>query len=186
MLVRYTSAGELVWSKRVAEGPEVVASALAQDAAGNLYLSGFVDGTTDFGDGLKTSLDQDGFLAKFTPDGTHALSRLYGDARRQWATQVVVAPDGNVVLGGDFEGAIDFGSGELRTRGFGVSNLFVTELSEAAEPLRAHRIVTGSILANVNGLAAAADRVCAAGSFHEFIELRARARPRSPRRLLRG
>ena len=175
MLARYTSAGELIWSKRVAEGPEVVASALAQDAGGNLYLSGFVDGTTNFGDEQKTSLAEDGFLAKFTPDGTHALSRLYGDARRQWATQVVVAPDGSVVLGGDFEGAIDFGAGELRTRGFGVSNLFVTELTETAEPLRASRIVTGSTLARVTGLGAAADRVCAAGSFRELIELENRS-----------
>lgn len=65
---KVTSAGAPVWSYRYGDALEQYARAVAVDALGNVYVTGRVQGTVDFGNGPFTSAGGfDVFVAKLAP-----------------------------------------------------------------------------------------------------------------------
>jgi hypothetical protein len=86
---------------------------VATDSNGNAFVTGALAGSVDFGDDTLTSAGgTDVFVTKLDAGGEHAWSRRYGDAGAHQEGQAISAdPDGNVVIGGIFDGSIDFGAG---------------------------------------------------------------------------
>ncbi len=129
------------------------ARSVAVDAEGNVYLLGDIEGTVNL---TGEVLDPDGdkhdiVLAKFDRFGNPLWSRLYGDSSNQYATQIIVGPDGNLLLLGRAFGTISFG-GELHD-GVGTDDIFVAKLDPdggfiwsrmfgGRDPDRAERIAT--------------------------------------------
>lgn len=89
--------------------------AIVSDVNGNIFATGSFSGTVDFDPGLgvieKTANGYlDGYVAKYAPDGTFLWVRQFwanSDAALS-ATAISVAPDGNIVFGGNFAGLVDF------------------------------------------------------------------------------
>jgi hypothetical protein len=91
---------------------------VAIDGSGDVIVTGWFSGTSDFGGVPLTSMgDQDIFVAKFSAEGTPIWSHRYGDAMSQSGSAVAVDSAGNVVLAGSFAGAVNFGSAELASAG---------------------------------------------------------------------
>jgi hypothetical protein len=106
--------GAHIWSKRFGDADSQGAYGVAVDASGNVIVSGDFVGAVDFGGGALTSAGlSDIFVAKFGPDGAHLWSRRFGDACYQRVDGVAVDASGNVIVTGNFEGAVDFGGGAL-------------------------------------------------------------------------
>lgn len=168
VLARITASGVPSWAKLVGTGSFVNASAVALDASGNIHVAGMLIGAVDFGGAVLNSQSYDGYVASFSADGVQLRSRLYGDSRWQGISSITATAEG-LLMAGSFEGAIDFGGLSLRTKGFGVSNLFIAEVSAAGEATSAERIPSGGL----SHIEAVADeqRICAAGSFNDSIEL---------------
>jgi len=134
----YSPAGTPRWSRRFGGTGTDVARAVAVDAAGNVVVAGYFEGTVDFGGGPLTSGagSTNVFVARYSPTGTHLWSRRGGGPGVDLANAVAVDGAGNVVVTGQFTGTADFGGGPL-TSAFGGYNTdtFIAKYSAAGTPL---------------------------------------------------
>jgi hypothetical protein len=127
-VAKLTGSGSPVWSKRFGDAAEQRALSVASDESGNVLVTGFFQGTINFGDGpLVSAGGKDIFVAKLKPSGEPLWSQSFGDAAfEQRGVSVCVDTEGNVFAAGRFEGTVDFGGGDLVCDG--TSNIFVTKL----------------------------------------------------------
>jgi hypothetical protein len=118
-LVKYSATGGYLWSFRVGGPQNEVPKGIAIDAAGNIVITGFFGGTVDFGGGPLTGSSASGFVAKYSPTGTHLWSRRLstGTGILDEGTAVGVDGAGNVILAGGFYGTVNFGGGALTSAG---------------------------------------------------------------------
>jgi hypothetical protein len=128
--------GNHVWSK--AYGPVNAflttrsGYGIAVDTAGNVWVTGSFAGQLDFegnviDDGQGTQ--QSSFLVKLHGlDGAHLWSRAIGTAAAtDRGNAVVAAPDGDVVVCGQFQGTVDFGAGQIGA--LGADDAYVARLT---------------------------------------------------------
>jgi hypothetical protein len=111
--------GEFRWSKRFGDASSQEANAVVIDQAGMIYVGGEMSGSVDFGDGVVvTSVgSDDAFVAKFDPDGNVQWEKLLGDTSTQEVARMAVTKAGQIVVGGNFSGSIDFGNGPIAAAG---------------------------------------------------------------------
>jgi hypothetical protein len=110
-LAKYT-AGALVWVAQIGGTSAERVTSLAQDAAGNLYLGGAFQGSTDFDPGaggqVLTSLGgEDGFVVKLSAVGDFMWSRRLGGLNADQVTGVAVDATGRTYATGVFSGSAD-------------------------------------------------------------------------------
>jgi hypothetical protein len=125
-LAKFSGAdGSHLWSSAFGIG---AGKAVAVDSRGNVVVSGFFQGTVDFGDGELTSAgDTDIFVAKYYgSDGSHLWSNRYGSTGADQGVAIAADRNGNVVVTGIFAGTVDFGGGELTS--VGNQDIFVLKL----------------------------------------------------------
>jgi hypothetical protein len=132
-----TAAGSLVWARPVggATGSDTMVWGLAADAAGNVYATGFFQGTTDFDPGadswLATSAGgSDAYVVKLTAGGSFGWATTFGGAGSDTSQGVAVDPAGTVHLAGGYQGTVDFdpdpvGTFELTSPGTYYSSFLV-------------------------------------------------------------
>jgi hypothetical protein len=126
-IAKFAPNGTHLWSNRYGDGINQWARSVKTDASGNVVITGYFNGTVDFGGGPLTSAGgQDVFIAKFTPGGAHIWSKRFGSADNQFANSVAVDASGNVIIAGAFYGTIDFGGGDLTAPGLD-ENIFVAK-----------------------------------------------------------
>ncbi len=92
---------------------------LAVRPGGQVYVVGEGgSGEVDLGGGPVETKSRDAFIARYDVDGTHVWSRVFrADVGAQSGKSVSASPDGTAWFGADFEGMVDFGTGELTTEG---------------------------------------------------------------------
>jgi hypothetical protein len=128
LLASFDPKGKHRWSRRLggAKGDQ----GWALDVAGSeLYLTGWFNGTADFGGGPLTSASQytDIFVASYAAaSGAHRWSRVFGNTGSDFGYGVAAAADG-VYLCGTFQGGVDFGGTILTSKS--QSDLFLVKLS---------------------------------------------------------
>lgn len=108
-----------LWSLRAGSTGSDRGQGVAYDASGNVYVTGFFEGTVNFGGGNLVSAGMmNAFLVKYAPNGTHLWSLSFGgpEGARGWT--IAVDGSGNVCFGGGFNGEIDLGGGVLTSNGF--------------------------------------------------------------------
>ncbi len=115
------AAGNFVWAKQVGGTGEDALNAITRDNMGNMYFTGFFQGTVDFDPALPTfTLTADGnwsaFVLKLNTAGNfiwasqlNAVSNGFGDMAKAAALVTDVA--GNVYLTGNYQGTVDFDPG---------------------------------------------------------------------------
>jgi hypothetical protein len=110
-IAKYT-AGAVVWVAQIGGTGAERVSSLARDAAGNLYLGGAFEGSTDFDPGaggqVLTSLgSEDGFVLKLSAAGDFMWSRRFGGTGGDQVTGVAVDAAGRTYATGVFSGSAD-------------------------------------------------------------------------------
>jgi hypothetical protein len=129
-LVKYSSTGAHVWSKRLGGSGYDMGGSVAVDGAGNVVVVGTFEGTINLGGGSLTSAgERDLFVAKFSPAGQHLWSKRFGGTRTDWVRRVAVDGAGDALLTGQFLGSINFGGPTLTSAGF--EDIFLAKLSGA-------------------------------------------------------
>jgi len=118
---KYDNSGNFLWARKSGEysgGVTTTAwtSAVASDAAGNVYYTGFFMGSVDFntgpGDSVLTSIAiQDTYITKLTPSGSFSWVKQLGGQGTSGAFCIVVDASGNIYTGGAFIGSVDFNPG---------------------------------------------------------------------------
>lgn len=156
-LAKLDPTGTPLWSKLIGDEKDQQGASVATDTAGNVLLTGWVDGTVDFGGNVGTLTSaglSDIFVAKFDPNGAALWAKRFGDASAQQGLSVATDTAGNVLITGWVRGSVDFGGGMLTGAGDG-AGIFVAKFNPNGAPLWSKVFGTGST-GNV-GRAIAAD-----------------------------
>jgi len=131
VLAKYNANGDHLWSQRFGDVMNDVAGGVAVDPNGNITMVGSFDRRISFGDGdeHKANGESDIFVAHFDGDGKLAWAHTWGAEREDIAFGVAADSAGNIVTSGYFQGKIDFGKGELKSKGN--KDVFVAKLDKA-------------------------------------------------------
>jgi hypothetical protein len=113
-VARLSSAGNYLWSRSFGDGSEQEFTSLAVAQSGDVVLSGHSEGAVDLGGGvLGGGGSTDLILVKLDPMGVHRWSKAFGDGSAQQGQAVAITPEGSVLLGGDAQGVVNVGTGDL-------------------------------------------------------------------------
>jgi hypothetical protein len=129
-LVKYSAAGQHIWSRRLGGTGNDTGLAISTDSAGSVIVMGSFEGTADFGGGAFTSSGQrDVFVTKFSSTGAHIWSKRFGSTGDDVGYGVALDSAGDVVLSGKFQGSVAFGGTALTSAGG--DDIFLVKLSAA-------------------------------------------------------
>jgi hypothetical protein len=128
-LAKFTGTGAAVWNKPFGDDSSQYVWDLAVDNLGGPIVTGYFDGTVDFGGGNVTANGYDGFIFKYSTGKEYQWSKTFGDVADQSGRVVAVDSDDNVLLAGKFDGSIDLGAGSLTSAGMG--DVFLAKLTSA-------------------------------------------------------
>lgn len=109
-VAKYSSAGTFIWVARIGGTGSERVTGLASDPAGNLYLGGAFEGSTDFDPGagsqILTSLGgEDGFVVKLSALGELLWNRRIGGPNADQVSGVGVDALGRTYAAGTFSGS---------------------------------------------------------------------------------
>ena len=132
-ITKLDTDGYFQWAiKAGGTGPDR-ALAIETDDAGNSYITGYFQGTANFGSQTLTSAGaQDVFVAKYDTDGQLIWVTSAGGANADIANAVDFDSNGNVVITGEFSGTATFGSETLTSQG-GSIDVFTAKLNASGE-----------------------------------------------------
>ncbi len=130
--------GVPLWGVRGGGFGEQFRATAAVDIAGNVIVAGGFDGAIDFG---STPVNVNGlgdvFVAKLDPNGNQVWLKTFGDGDLQFATDVAVDDEGNILVVGLVKGQIDFGLGPLPV--VTDRDMFIAKLDPGGNPVWAYR-----------------------------------------------
>jgi hypothetical protein len=135
-VVKFDPLGTLLWSKGWTATGGVNAAVVTTDASGHVLVGGGGAGSVDFGGGPITGYNlSDAFLVELDGSGKHVFSRFLTPATSHAYDQSTISGlaashDGGILVGGSFEGTVDFGGGvTLATSDtYGTTAAFVAKL----------------------------------------------------------
>lgn len=136
---KLNSAGNLVWAVGAGGTSIDEASAVATDAAGNVYVTGNFSGTIDLDPGIGTftlsaSGVSDVFILKLDALGNFLWAVKAGTtAAGCYGNSIAVDGNGNVLVTGIFSGTVDFdpGAGVVNLSSVGGDDIFIMKLTSA-------------------------------------------------------
>jgi hypothetical protein len=110
------ASGNLVWVRNMGGNDDCIAQGITIDAVGNVYTTGYFEGTMDFDPGsgtviLTTAGNADAFVSKLNADGNYVWSKQLGGTAMDRGFSVAVDNSGNVHTTGFFSGTGDFDPG---------------------------------------------------------------------------
>lgn len=112
--VKIDAQGQHLWSRRFGGTNADSGTGVAADSAGNVLLTGYFEGTTDFGGGsLPSAGSADIFAVKLDAQGQHLWSRPLGGTSIDIGQGIAVDSADNVLLTGYCSGTTDFGGGPI-------------------------------------------------------------------------
>jgi hypothetical protein len=169
-LLKLKSDGSVVWLKSFGDEDKHVEWSedgrdIALDSKGNLYLVGIFRGTIDLDPGIgkverkSVGDSQDGFLISLSSDGEYRWGFTMGAEGPDWTRAVAVGPDDTVLIGGCFNGTVDFDPGDAKFRAVSEGS-FDAFLAWVGSDGRFHHLATwgGYGIDHVNDRSIAVDR----------------------------
>ncbi|MBT6372369.1 MAG: hypothetical protein HOJ86_06840, partial [Acidimicrobiaceae bacterium] len=113
---------------------------VAVDSSGNVYTTGYFNGTVDFDPGAGTAnLTSNGykdvFVSKLDSSGNYVWAKNFGGTGNDMGYSVAVDSSGNVYTTGYFTGTVDFdpGAGTTNLVPNGSSDAFVSKLDSSGD-----------------------------------------------------
>ena len=103
-VAKFNSSGTKQWSRFFGTATNDVASGLAVDGSGNVYITGNSDGALD---GETNAGGHDLYLVKYNTSGTRQWTRLLGTTLGEYGRSVAVDGSGNAYLTGHTSGNLD-------------------------------------------------------------------------------
>jgi hypothetical protein len=127
-VAKLAADGAEVWSRGFIFDQFADGRKIGVDKEGNTFIAGEFSGTLDLGGGSLGGLDDYGFfLAKFDQNGNHVWSKGFTTYQGIQLRDIAVAPDGSVLLVGNFGGDMDFGGGALTSVSY--NDVFLVKLA---------------------------------------------------------
>jgi len=137
-VAKYNAAGVHQWSQRFGSTGGDIGYSVAVDVSGNVFVTGYFQGTVNFGGGnLVSAGGQDIFVAKYDAAGAHLWSQRFGGPGLDIGYSVAVDASGNVFVTGHFQGTVNFGGSNLVSQGG--TDIFVAKYDVAGAHLWSQR-----------------------------------------------
>jgi hypothetical protein len=137
---KLNSSGNLIWAKKFGGTSEDVGHSLTVDSTGNVYTTGFFQGTADFDPSDQTSnltsVDgNDVFLSKLNSSGNLTWVKKFGGNLAQVGYSITGDSSGNVYASGSFQSEVDFDPSDVTTNfsAKGATDVFVLKLTPSGE-----------------------------------------------------
>lgn len=113
-VAKYDAHGDAMWVRPFGGSGNDMATGVAIDTSGNVYVAGASDGALTIGGSSFGANGATGtFLFSLDPLGNVLSAKAYGGDSFGTLVQVAVSPDGTIGLAGSYKGTIDFGGGPL-------------------------------------------------------------------------
>jgi hypothetical protein len=108
--------GQTEWAKSIGGTSLDQGSDVVMDNFGNLYTTGFFEGTVDFDPGagavnLSSVGSRDFFIAKYDNLGQLIWAKGIGGGSHEHARSIALDASGNIFIAGDYNGLVDFDPG---------------------------------------------------------------------------
>jgi hypothetical protein len=103
-LTKFNSDGEKIWTRLLDSSSNDIAYALTTGLDGSIYVGGYTEGVLD---GQSKVGSRDGFLSKFSTDGTKAWTLLTGLSYSDYAEAIATGLDGSIYVTGLTDGSLD-------------------------------------------------------------------------------
>jgi hypothetical protein len=104
-IAKYSAAGTHLWSRRFGGAGNERPLAIALDGAGNIFVAGNFTGTASLGGASFNSTvgSTDAFIAKYSPEGLHTWSQVFGGPLSDQLNSIAVDSQGNAIVTGFFQ-----------------------------------------------------------------------------------
>jgi alpha-tubulin suppressor-like RCC1 family protein len=150
------STGALLWAKSFGGTSADFSDSIAVDNSGNVYTTGYFQGTVDFDPGVGTTNlistgDYDVFVSKLDSTGALLWAKSFGGTSNDRARSIAVDNSGNVHTTGFFQGTADFdpgvGTTNLTSAGGNnfINDIFVSKLDSTGALLWAKSFAGATI-----------------------------------------
>jgi len=134
---KLNASGIFVWARQLGGSPLTQANSITGDASGNIYTTGYFDGTTDFDpgagtDALASAGSRDIFISKLDATGAWVWARRLGSTGVDQA-RAITADASNIYLTGSYSGTVDFdpGVGVTNFTEAGAADIFIAKFTLA-------------------------------------------------------
>jgi len=164
------ACSETIWAALYGDTGSQSVRATASDSAGNIMVTGQLDGSITFGTTmLVSSGPYDIYLARLDKDGNAIWAKQYGSPMGPRTPHGVrVDPAGNVILAGYFSGSMAFGNTTLTATDYDV---FVAKIAANGTPMWAKQFGSSPGDQKAYGLAVdAAGNIALAGYFDGTLD----------------
>ena len=170
------AAGNFIWAKQLGGSSGDGVGAGAVDDAGNVFTTGWFQGTANFG--LTALADRDAFITKHDSSGNLIWAKQFGGVNSLYiknaGISIAVDNAGNVITSGQFQGITDFDPGpgtyNLSSNYWGAVDVFVTKLNASGNLVWAKSFggISNDQAADI--VLDAAGNVFASGAFHDTVD----------------
>ncbi|MCT4582972.1 MAG: SBBP repeat-containing protein [Flavobacteriales bacterium] len=172
-----TNAQIFEWATSFGQNSNDGSKSVAVDAAGNVYTTGFFQGTVDFDPGpgtynLSSFLGNDIFIQKLDANGNFIWAKTFGGSGEDYGTSITTDASGNVYTTGIFYNTVDFdpGAGIFDLDAVGSDDIFVQKLDANGNFLWAVAFGGTSIDAGQSITLDAAGNIYTTGSFRSTVD----------------
>ncbi len=115
-MVKYDASGNYLWSKSISGSALKVINDVATDSNNNIYLTGYFEDSLLLEDTvLVAPLDQNFFIIKFDESGNLVWGHNYGTFGNIRGSSIAIDSNGDILVGGHFQGKVDFGGFVLQS-----------------------------------------------------------------------
>ena len=127
-VLKLNSSATFQWVSTFGSTSIDVGEDITVDSSGNSYITGYFEGTVDFGAGNVTSAGAaDIFILKLNSSGAFQWVNIFGGTSTDVGQGIAVDSSGNSYITGSFQGTVDFGSGDITPSGF--DDIFVLKVN---------------------------------------------------------
>lgn len=172
------AAGNFLWAKQLGGANYDYANSVAIDASGNVYTTGYFQGTGDFDPGtgvvnLTSNGSADIFITKLDAGGNFLWAKSIGGTNYDNANSIAVDAAGNVYTVGDFNGTVDFdpGTGTFNLSGIANGDVFILKLNATGNFVYAKNLKSDNLCYGYSIALDASTNIYTCGSFEGTIDL---------------
>lgn len=180
-IAKYDNNGNFIWADGIgsATGANEQGSSIITDPSGNVYVSGYFWGTTDFNPGAGTNnLTSAGvadiFALKLDASGNYVWANRFGSTGDDDGRALTIDATGNVYLTGYFQLTVDFdpGAGTANLASGGWNDIFVAKYDNNGIYSWANRFGSGTSSVDVSFSVQtdASNNVYMAGQFSNTVD----------------